>query len=88
VSFGTIYNILHDDLGLVKKSARWVPKLLNEEQKQERVRTCTNFIAKAQRNSMAMLDRIITMDETMVSFHTPRQKNRASSGFPRASQVR
>ena len=25
VSTGTIFNILHDDLGLVKKSARWVP---------------------------------------------------------------
>ena len=58
VSIGTIYNILHDDLGLIKKSARWVPKLLNEEQKQERVRICTNFIAADQRkrNSMAMLD--------------------------------
>ena len=29
VSTGTIFNILHDDLGLVKKSARWVPKLLS-----------------------------------------------------------
>jgi len=83
VSFGTIYNILHDDLGLVKKSARWVPKLLNEEQKQERVRTCTNFIAAAQRNSMAMLDRIITMDETMVSFHTPQTKKQSKQWIPK-----
>lgn len=31
-SYGTILNILHNDLGLVKKSARWVPKLLSDEQ--------------------------------------------------------
>ena len=37
VSYGTIYNILHDDLGLEKLSARWVPKLLSQEQKQARV---------------------------------------------------
>jgi DNA-binding transcriptional regulator YhcF (GntR family) len=30
VSYGTINNILHDDLGLVKKSARRVLKLLSD----------------------------------------------------------
>ncbi len=33
VSYGTINNILHDDLGLVKKSARQVLKLLSDEEK-------------------------------------------------------
>jgi hypothetical protein len=33
VSYGTMQNILHKELGLVKKSARWVPKLLSEDQK-------------------------------------------------------
>jgi hypothetical protein len=33
-SGSTIRTMLHDDLGLEKKSARWVPKLLNDEQKQ------------------------------------------------------
>ncbi len=39
MSYGTISRILHSQLGLVKKSARWVPKLLSKEQKEERVRT-------------------------------------------------
>ena len=38
LSYGTISKIIHKDLGLVKKSARWVPRLLTEEQKMERVR--------------------------------------------------
>jgi histone-lysine N-methyltransferase SETMAR len=45
VSTQVIFSILHDDLGLVKKSARWVPKLLSNEQKQELVRLCEEFIS-------------------------------------------
>jgi hypothetical protein len=33
VSVYTIHSILHKDLGLENKSARWVPKLLSDEQK-------------------------------------------------------
>jgi hypothetical protein len=33
VSYGTMHNILHDELGLVKRSARWVPELLIKDQK-------------------------------------------------------
>jgi hypothetical protein len=56
VSEKTIFNILHQDLGLEKKLARWVPKLLSEEQKQERLRVCSDFIAAVHRRSKAMLD--------------------------------
>jgi len=35
VSTCTIQNTLHKDLNMVKKSARWVPKLLNDQQKRE-----------------------------------------------------
>jgi Transposase (partial DDE domain) len=74
VSVDTIHRILHQDLGLEKKSARWVPKLLSEAQKQERVRVCSDFVTAVNRRSKAMLDNIITMDETMVSYHTPETK--------------
>jgi histone-lysine N-methyltransferase SETMAR len=77
VSYGTIQTILHVDLGLSKKSARWVPKLLSDEQKEERVRTCTEFVAAVNRRSMAMLDNIVTMDETMVCYHTPQTKKQS-----------
>jgi histone-lysine N-methyltransferase SETMAR len=69
-----MFSILCDNLGLVKKSARWVPKLLSEEQKLERVRTCRDFVAAVQRRSMSMLEDIVTMDETMVCYHTPETK--------------
>ena len=77
VNKDAIFHILHDNLGLVKKSARWVPKLLNDDQKQERVRTCTEFLAMVQRRSKAMLDNILTIDESAVSFHTPETKQQS-----------
>jgi hypothetical protein len=87
VSEKTIFKILHNDLGLEKKSPRWVPKLLSDDQKQERVRICSDFVAAIHRRSKSMLNCIVTMDETMVSYHTPETKNRASSGSLRASQA-
>jgi hypothetical protein len=58
-------------------TAHWVPKLLTDEQKEERVRTCTGFVAAVKCSSIAMLDQIIMMDETMVSFHTPQTKKQS-----------
>jgi hypothetical protein len=47
-SAGTIFNIIHDDLGLVKKSARWVPKLLSPDQMEKRVETLAAFVQLVQ----------------------------------------
>ena len=51
---------------------------MSQDQKEERVRTCSNFAATIRRESMAFLARIFTMDETIVSFHTP-ENNRMSN---------
>ena len=77
VSYGTMHNILYKSLGLVKKSARWVPKLLSDDQKKERVRVCKDFIAAIHRRSLSMLDDIVNMDKTMVSYHTPETKKQS-----------
>jgi len=80
VSFGTIYNILHDDLGLIKKSAWQAPKFLNEEQKQE----CPHMHQLHRRGPAAF------HGDDGLNHHNGQDhqtKNRANSGFPRASQV-
>jgi len=77
VSIDTIHKILHEDLGLSKKSARWVPKLLNQEQKAERVRVCRQFVSKVHHHSKSFLNTIVTMDETMISLHTPETKKQS-----------
>jgi hypothetical protein len=65
-SVSTIHAVLHDDLGFERKSARWVPKLLNDDQKQQRIEVCSEFVKAVQRNSLTMLDTIVIMDKTMV----------------------
>jgi hypothetical protein len=40
----TIFNILHQDLGLEKKSARWAPKLQSYDNKQERIPISLDFV--------------------------------------------
>lgn len=84
VSTGTIFNILHDDLGLVKKSARWVPKLLSKEQKDTRV-ACSRELKKMIEDDPSSLTRIVTMDETMVSLFTPERKEQSKQWLPKGS---
>ena len=83
VSYGTISKILHKELGLVKKSARWVPKLLNQEQKDERVRCADNFLKMVGSGGVkSKIHKIVTMDETMVSLHTPETKEQSKQWLP------
>ena len=77
VSNRTIHSTLHKDLNLAKKSARWVPKLLTEAMKMDRVRTSEAFLAMVRRRSKAILGNIVTMDESAVSFHTPETKQQS-----------
>jgi histone-lysine N-methyltransferase SETMAR len=77
VSKNTIHSMLKEDLNLSKKSARWVPKLLTEEMKKERVWTSEAFLAMIRRHSKAMLENIVVMDKSAVSFHTPEKKQQS-----------
>ncbi len=70
----TICRILKEDLGLVKKWPRWVPKLLSQVQKEDRMRINQKFVDAVERSGLSMLDCIITMDETLVSYFTPETK--------------
>jgi histone-lysine N-methyltransferase SETMAR len=77
VASGTIFKIIHKDLGLVKKSARWVPKLLSPDQMQKRVETSEAFVKLVQEKGRGILSRIVTMDESAVSMHTPETKRQS-----------
>ena len=82
----TIEVILKDNLGLVKKSARWVPKLLSQEQKEERHRCSFLFNNKFNRKGLGgFLHNIVTMDESMVAFHTPETKEQSKQWLPKGT---
>ena len=48
ISYGVVYCIIYDHLGLVKLSARWVPRMLTDDQKQIRVTACTELLGRFQ----------------------------------------
>ena len=46
MSSGTVHKILTEELNLQKISARWVPHLLTDEQKEKRVKLSKNLLKK------------------------------------------
>ncbi len=61
----------------MKKSARWVPKLLSLDQQQARVTTYEAFVQLGADKGKDILNKIITMDESAVSMHTPETKSQS-----------
>ena len=84
LSAGTVNMIVNNDLGLVKKSARWVPKLLSSDQKIARLNNSRDFCQRIVTDA-GLLDRIVTMDESAVSFHTPETKQQSKQWLPKVT---
>ena len=78
--YGSVFNIIHDILGMKKLCGRWVPHLLTVDQKRIRVTNSQQNLAMFTRNSKEFLRRFITMDETWIHFYTPESKQWVSSG--------
>ncbi|QQP52262.1 Uncharacterized protein FKW44_004360, partial [Caligus rogercresseyi] len=84
-SINTIFHVLHDDLGLSIKSARYIPKMLTEDHKMKRVRCAQAFLKLNFELGLGFLDKVVTMDETCVSFFTPESKRGSSQWLPKGS---
>ncbi|XP_048483622.1 histone-lysine N-methyltransferase SETMAR-like [Plutella xylostella] len=74
VSETTILRILHDHLGMTKVSARWVPRMLTPVQRKQRVDASKHFLELCGEEPAAVLDRIVTGDETWVHHYEPESK--------------
>lgn len=74
ISYGSVQSIITDQLGFRKISARWVPRLLTENQKQVRSEICERHLHRFQQEGEVFLRRIVTCDETWVHHYTPESK--------------
>ncbi|KAF6198043.1 hypothetical protein GE061_007789 [Apolygus lucorum] len=74
ISFGSVQSIIKTDLGFTKIAARWVPRLLSDEQKNERVRISQLLLQRFQEEGTDFLHKIVTCDETWVHHYTPSNK--------------
>lgn len=78
ISEGSVFTILHEHLGMRKLCAKWVPRELTIDQKQQRVDDSEECLAMINRNKAEFYRRYVTMDETWLRHYTP-ESNRQSA---------
>lgn len=84
-SVQNIHSLLHDDLGLVIKSSRWIPKELTDAHKEERIRCAQAFLKLYFNLGERFLGQIVTVDETSVSFFMPKSKRTSMQWLSKGS---
>ncbi|KAK3084951.1 hypothetical protein FSP39_021962 [Pinctada imbricata] len=77
ISKSAIQRILSYDLGMSRVFARWVPRLLSEDEMNTRVAASKQFLARIDRDP-DFLNKIITMDETWIHYYEPESKRQSS----------
>jgi hypothetical protein len=56
------------------QSSCWIPKLLNKDQKKGRVDEDNGLLKLIWSQGLGVQDRIVTLDQSAVSMHTPENK--------------
>lgn len=72
-----VHRVLCDNLEMSRVSARWVPRLLSNEEMIRRVESSKMFLKKNNRDKR-FLDKVITMDETWLHYYEPESKRQSS----------
>jgi len=73
VGYGTCQQVLTEELGMHRIAAKFVPRILTADQKQQRVNVCTELHQLASDNE-TFLSRVITGDESWVYSYDPETK--------------
>lgn len=76
-SYGTVFNIIHNELGMRRICARWIPHMLTEEKKRKRVELSKLFLSRVNKQGFHFLNRVVTVDETWVSLYEPETKQQS-----------
>ncbi len=69
--------ILHDVLGYRKLSARWIPRLLTDDHKRQRMGAALQFLTFYNEVGPELLLCVVTGDETWAHYYTPEQKRQS-----------
>lgn len=77
ISRSLLHEIVTDHLGYKKMCARWVPKILTDDHKAKRMGAALEFLTQYDKDGDQFLDRIVTGDETWVSYKTPENKRQS-----------
>ena len=77
-SKGYLQHIINTRLEFRKVLAKWVPKLLSDEQKKKRVNDAQLILDEYGAKWDDLLDNLLTVDETWVFYEPPQTRNSAS----------
>jgi histone-lysine N-methyltransferase SETMAR len=78
ISKATVHEILVQELHMNLICARWVPRILSEENMTNRTEASRQFLRKFNQSGIGFLDRIITTDETWCYYYDPETKQQSS----------
>ncbi|VVC27584.1 Winged helix-turn-helix DNA-binding domain [Cinara cedri] len=77
VTWSSVQRILSEDLGVRRVAAKFVPRLLTEQQKQGRVESCTSLKEEFQ-NDPNFFSKVITGDKSWCYVYDPETKQQSS----------
>ena len=77
VGEATVHRVVHEDLNMRKVSAKFVPKVLSEEQKQSRVEDSKEMIEFITSNA-GVLESLVTCDESWIYRYDPESKRQSA----------
>ncbi|UYV61594.1 hypothetical protein LAZ67_1005460 [Cordylochernes scorpioides] len=77
IGCSSIGSIMSDVLNFRKVCARWVPRLLSENHKQQRMEAARAFLEMHRRDGDQLFSRIVTGDESWVHHSTPEIKRQS-----------
>ena len=77
IAFGTCQKILTEDFQMRRVTAKFVPRLLTAEQKDDRMSICTNLHEQAE-NDPNFMSSVITGDKCWVYGYDPETKQMSS----------
>ena len=78
ISVGSVNIILHDDLKMWKASARWVPRMLNDENEASHIVMCRAMLSHDKGMNSAFFSSVVTMDETWMPMFNPETKQQST----------
>lgn len=87
ISKDTVHRILTIDLGKRKLSARFIPKILTDEQKKCRMLHCLDYI-KCYENDQTFIESIVTGDESWIYGYEPETKRQSLEWRGKMSPVK
>ena len=91
VSMRSVYTIIHEELKMWKICAKFVPRVLREDQKERRCHDNREMVELID-SDPTVLDALVTCDESWIYCYVPETKRQNShwkhAGFPRPKKAR